>query len=74
MLILNPHDVGVGVEAVEFLHDETLVIVIAAAAGHTRDDLILLHREEPEQVEQSHDQPRPDGANDGADQLPGFAL
>ena len=69
-LILNPDDVGIGAKSVEFIHDETLVIVIAAAAGHARDDLVLLHRENPEEVEQGHHQPRPDGSGDGAERSP----
>lgn len=69
-LILNPHDVGIGPETMQFLHDEPLVIVIAAAAGYANNDLVPLHRENPEEVEHGHHQPRPDGAGDWADPLP----
>lgn len=69
-LILNPHDVSLGPETMQFIHDETLVVIIAPAAGHAHDDLILLHREHSEQVEQGHNQSRPDRASNGADYCP----
>lgn len=74
MLVLNPHDIGIGTETMQFFHDETRVVIITPAAVRAGDNLVFLHREDPEQEEQEHDQPRTERAGDRADQVPNLLL